>query len=296
MLSFVSKANPIQMNARIIQPFIVLIIATIMASCSQSFYQASWQEKAIMTDGIPTEWSLPLRFSDTESGLQYNITNDTDNLYICIRSTEASTQMRMITTGTDIWIDPNGKYKHITGIHFPVNTRDDLPPRMEVNNFQKANRQIDLQKHLLERDHSMRLSGFLPKYNGTYSSSGSKDIQAAISQDSLGFITCEYTLPFRTFYPKTLTTLYEAPVFGIEMILPASRNPSVHDSHAKDRNEHPAGEGRPEGGPPQGGQRMGGNRMEEGRGEHSRPSSEEPNRSSEASIKIKIRLNSVKGK
>ena len=183
--------------------------------------------------------------------------------------------------------------------------------RTEGNRTGKENRQKEMQQHILEKPHSMILSGFLPAYNGSFPSGESKEIQAAVNQDSLGFITCEYTLPFRTFYPKKLSALPKAPVFGVEMILPAATFP-FERNEARGNSQRPEGEGQSSGGHRSGGHRMGGGEMgggqmggnmggsRGGRGmrEQSGPSSGRLKGTSQedATIKFKLRLNTGSGR
>jgi hypothetical protein len=294
------------MKTRIVQQITVLSIILSLASCSSSVYQAEWQQKAVITDGIPAEWSLPLRFSDVKSGLQYNMTNDTSNLYLCIRATETSMQMRMIMSGIEVWIDPSGKFKHSTGIIFPITDREQRPPRIEENRTGKENRQIEMQKLYLEKSHLIQLSGFFPLYNGKFPSAESKDVLAAINQDKLGFISCEYTIPFRTFYPDKITALQKEPVFGVELVLPAARFP-FERNEARDNKQRQSGNRGSEGGHLQGGGRGMGGQMGEGRGpreggeemgqrHHPSPDQSSESNQEAATVKFKIKLNAGTGK
>jgi hypothetical protein len=76
---------------------------------SQNELEARWQATPVAADGQTKEWTLPLRFSDSKSGLQYNITHDEANLYICIRVTDRTTQMQVLSSGIKVLIDENGK-------------------------------------------------------------------------------------------------------------------------------------------------------------------------------------------
>ena len=148
-------------------PIISIFGLLALASCSSEMHESTWQTNKVVVDGNPTEWSLPLRYSDPKSGLQYNITNDETNLYVCIRATERPAQMRVLSSGMVIWLDPSGKNKESVGIHFPLpvkhagkteheDIKTDLAPGTKKKEM-SLERDFELQKP------QIMLSGFLPE-------------------------------------------------------------------------------------------------------------------------------------
>ncbi|NVO19926.1 MAG: hypothetical protein HXX13_09510 [Bacteroidetes bacterium] len=238
-----------------------LFLLVLFASCSSTVYQAGLQSKPVKTDGIPSEWSLPLRFSDVKSGLQYAITNDTGNLFLCIRATETSTQMRMLMSGIELWIDPSGKHKRTTQIKFPIFEREQRPMRMDGERVSRERRQVEIQKIILEKPHYILTSGFIPLYDGKILSTESKDVLAAINQDSLGLISVEYKIPFKTFCSMPNSLLQKEPVFGFEIVLPAARFPMGKRETGRGEDQQSSKEGMEEG---EGRRQGGGNRMQGG--------------------------------
>ncbi len=108
------------MNRKTIYVSLALLIAS--GTFAQK-YEASRQKSPITTDGKPAEWTAPLRFSDVKSGLQYNVTNDDENLYICVRASDETAQQQILRSGLKIFIDENGKKKYGTSVQFPVPRR-----------------------------------------------------------------------------------------------------------------------------------------------------------------------------
>lgn len=200
-----------------------------LASCSSSLYQATWQARPVIADGNPTEWSLPLRYSDSKSGLQYNITNDETNLYVCIRATERPAQMKILSSGMVIWIDPSGKNKETTGIHFPLPVRHDKRPSREGNSpiisQGKNPERMSLQKEYELEKPEISLSGFLPQYNGTFEASEAKGAQAAINWDDQDNMTYELVIPFKAFFAKDMNALKDNPVIGFTINVAAFTRP-----------------------------------------------------------------------
>ncbi len=194
-------------------------------SCSSSMYQSSWQAKPVVADGNPNEWSLPLRYSDSESGLQYNVTNDETNLYICIRATELPIQMKIMSSGMEIWLDPSGKNKETVGIQFPMPGMHDRKPMAENTqpDFSKGRNQSRM--NMAEEYHLQKpriaLTGFKTDYNGTFLAADSKGVKASIDWNEQNFMTYELVVPFSSFYVKEFITFKDNPVIGIRINIKA---------------------------------------------------------------------------
>lgn len=227
----------------------------LLVSCSSELYQATWQTKKVIADGNPTEWSLPLRYSDAKSGLQYNITNDGANLYICIRATEQPAQIKILSSGMVIWLDPSGKNKEVTGIHFPLPVRHDKRPTQEDINAgmtqAKNPGKMNLREEYELEKPQILLSGFLPQYNGTFETSEAKGATAAINWDKQDNMTYELAIPFKTFYSKDVHALKDNPVIGFTIKVEALTRPQGSGSHA-------GGQGAGSGGHNNGGMEEGG--------------------------------------
>ena len=285
---------------KLIQCCIIIPAFLLISSCSTTEYQANRPAKPVKVDGIPSEWSLPLRVSDVKSELQYNITNDAGNLYVCIRATEPSTQRKILAAGMEVWIDASGKNKHVSGIRFPLPASRERAPDEMVMSLPNAPRERDLKKKYFSSYHQMELSGFAPAFNGLVAPDNDKGIKASVNWDSLNIMTYELVVPLRAFYDKDLSSLSESPVFGMEIIVNAPTFPQKGGSTYGGGRSHPAGGaegGEMEGGGGSmggrggmGGMGGGGRRGEkmggrEGAGENSSGSMSESN-----SIKFKIRL------
>lgn len=189
-------------------------------SCSSSIYQATWQANPVVADGNPTEWSLPLRYSDSESGLQYNVTNDETNLYICIRATEQPIQMKIMSSGMEIWLDPSGKNKETTGIQFPLPGMHDQKPMDEIVQQEwrsgKSLGRMNMAEQFQLQQPQLTLTGFMPEYNGTFKVSKAKGIKVAINWDEQNNMTYELAIPLNSFYTKEIKTMKDNPVIGVK--------------------------------------------------------------------------------
>lgn len=289
------------MNRKIIYLSLTLLIAS--GAYAQK-YEANRQKSPITTDGKPTEWTTPLRFSDTKSGLQYNVTNDDDNLYVCVRASNETAQQQILRSGLKIFIDENGKKKYSTSIQFPVppahdgiKTGDSMPKQEKPVGQMPAGvagRQKMNLKQLRNSNPRIILAGFKPEFNGTFTLNESRAVKAAMDWDDNNILTIEYTVPLNSFGTCDFGTREKAPVFAMKITADAV------DQQGADR---PQG-GRPEGGPPGGGRREGGSPGggEGGMGgppggmdeEGMMPRSGDDNTQQDISIKFKIILNRSK--
>ena len=111
---------------------IIGLIIMLFNSCSsqQPVYKSLWQVKDF-TSADNKELQEPLRFYDKKSKLQYSITNDNKNMYICIKATDEQSQMKIIHAGMQINIDTTGKGGQQIGISFPIARKE--KPKMPAN-------------------------------------------------------------------------------------------------------------------------------------------------------------------
>lgn len=241
------------MNSKIINLSLAFLIAS--GAFAQK-YEANRQKSPVTIDGKPTEWSTPLRFSDSKSGLQYNVTNDDENLYICVRAANESTQQQILFSGLKIFIDENGKKKYGTSIQFPMppshdgmNPRDDIQKREMPSGQRPAGKQEfqkDNRKNFMNPNPRITLAGFKAEFNGTYALNDSHAVKAAMDWDNNNILTIEYIIPLNSFCTRDIKTMEKAPVFAMKITADAPKLQGSGNSQYG---------GRPEGGPPGGGGR-----------------------------------------
>ena len=287
----------------------ILFALFALGSCSSTIYQATWQNKPVVVDGNPTEWTLPLRYGDSKSGLQYNITNGDSNIYLCIRATEQPIQMKILTSGVEIQLEPSGKNNKTSYIQFPMPGKRGEKPKTEGGrqdmNSNKNQERINMAERFQLEKPEITLSGFLPEYNGTFLVSNSKGIKAAIDWDEQNNMFYELVIPIKSFYAYENGKLKDNPVFGfrIDVKAMASQGSGSHaggmqEGHSGGGGGHSGGGGGHQGGGSGGGRGMGGGNGgggEGGMGERQQtPEGQAYNAlSSTTSIKFKVRLDGL---
>lgn len=252
------------MNSKIINLSLAFLIAS--GAFAQK-YEANRQKSPVTIDGKPTEWSTPLRFSDTKSGLQYNVTNDDENLYICVRAANESIQQQILMSGLKIFMDENGKKKYGTSIQFPMppshdgmKPRDDMQKREMPSGQRPAGKQEfqkDNRKNFMNPNPKITLAGFKAEYNGTYALNDSHAVKAAMDWDESNILTIECSIPLNSFCTRDINTMEKTPVFAMKIVADAVEQQGTVRSQGNGgpRGGPPGGGGgRPEGGPPGGGE------------------------------------------
>ena len=262
----------------------LLIFAT---SCSVTEKISQWQDKTIVPDGIPAEYTIPLNHYDSDTKIQYTLSNDLENLYFCIRATEEEAQIKILQAGVQILIDTTGRGKEFVSIQFPLphdksqgpppNGKPDMKP--EPNDSNKPKNPAPGMNPMFGLD-EMQLDGFKEGINGRISMENPFGIRFAIKVDAYKNMTFEGIVPFKTFFKDKLSVADASGQFVVLININAMEAPKMAMKDmpaAGDENRLPGGgEGgnRPDGNMRQGGGGMppgngmphGGGGMPEGRG------------------------------
>jgi hypothetical protein len=109
-----------QMKGVLLFPAIVSC-ALLLSDCSSHLAPPGrYQEIPLNIDGDITDWGLPLRFSNPEYSMQYGVTYDDRNFYICVYSKDESFQKRILKAGISIYFDSKGEKNKTMGLFFPT--------------------------------------------------------------------------------------------------------------------------------------------------------------------------------
>jgi hypothetical protein len=105
-------------------PVVTVVVA--FAACSPKLApEGHYQDSPVTADGIPGEWKMPLRFTNSAYTMQYNVTNDDQNIYVAVSSLDDMTQLRILRSGMTIYFDPKGKKNRDISLHFPLRKAPD---------------------------------------------------------------------------------------------------------------------------------------------------------------------------
>jgi hypothetical protein len=208
----------IDFNTKTLSLFFLLAVI-LCTSCSHELYTSKWQSTKVTADGIPREWSKPLRYYEASSKLQYTFSNDKRNMYICIRVTDEVTQTKILKGGLQLWLDTTGKNKQHIGILYPM---PDLTPNNEIKS-EGHDRNEPGSGHLKNKvPHDLRgmeLTGFKAPIGGVTPQINEYGITVEVGMDSLDILTYEAIIPFRTFYRDSLIPADSSKIISLNMVV-----------------------------------------------------------------------------
>jgi hypothetical protein len=197
----------------------------VLFSCTHYIYiyKSQWQKDKIEVDGKISEWKTPLKFYDEKSKLQYTISNNDENLYICIRAAEQLTQRKMFSAGMKIIIDTSEKASKnpipLPSILFPEGRKEknkQVSGDLDLDYTSGAYR--SMQKPGLS---TMQISGFKTPVDGIYPLHIDAGISIGIDTDNNKILTYEAAIPFSTFYKNRLSLSDSTKTITISIILNA---------------------------------------------------------------------------
>lgn len=103
--------------------FLVSFTATV---CAQRDTQtkdlppsSAWATVPVNADGALNEWRAPLKYVDEQSRLTYDITNDGENLYVAVSTTDEAAQVNIMRGGITLGVNIKGKKKIASAVTYP---------------------------------------------------------------------------------------------------------------------------------------------------------------------------------
>jgi hypothetical protein len=232
------------MAAKIL-PFLVAITFS-LAACSHKLAPLGhYQNTPVIADGIPDDWTLPLRFANAFYTLQYNITNDNKNLYVCALSRDEQTMLRMLQAGITVYIDPKGQNSRDISLHFPL--RKQPGPIIRNRNGEPLTNQNDSgwKEELLLQSDSYGTTGFSGIDNGQFAATDIKcPIRVAIRlthHDSL--LVYEAIIPIDNVPGADLASRNPKKPFSVGVVLNTPSGQTVPGTRHHSGNGHGIGLG-----------------------------------------------------
>ncbi len=199
----------------------ISILGINFTGCSKKIYShLKWQTVTSATDGKPDEWTIPLKFYDSESKLNYDISNDKKNLYVIFKISDEFTKAKVIRAGIQFAIDVTGKknFPVTVNYQYPVDSKlSEIPsPGADRDNFQDNN---EVREKLAVSQILLRLSGFNKDVKELLPLKNEYGIDAAFDIDNNDILYYELKIPFNTFYKEEITAADTLSPFNFEITL-----------------------------------------------------------------------------
>jgi hypothetical protein len=192
-----------------------------------------FQTTPVVADGIADDWTLPLRFANATYTLQYNVTNDSKNIYICALSRDEQTMIRMLRAGITVYFDPKGQNGRDISLHYPLRKQPD--PNIRNRNAEPLTNQNDSgwKQELLAQSDSYGTAGFSGIGNGQFAVSNSKSpIRVAIElthHDSV--LVYEAIIPIVNVLGADLSSRNPKKTFSVGVVLNTPSGQNVAAGH-----------------------------------------------------------------
>jgi hypothetical protein len=225
----------------------LIVVPLALIGCNQVKMDSNWNDDAVIIDGDLGEWTEGLMVPP-ETDVAIAVRNDSDYLYLALRTHDQDVIRQVVMTGFTLWLDPDGGRNKGLGIGYPQPGRNERPQmQIQQRNLDPATQFDMLQKSLLTRtevmitDENERVSRLDNRSTG--------GIQVAVSLGN-GMLQYELQVPLTDDWHNRLALAVESGAsIGVGLTTPKI-----------DRPERPGGRsgGGMSGGMPGGGGRGGG--------------------------------------
>ena len=140
----------------------IIIACIVLLGCSGSKNLAvsDWQSQPIVVDGNADEWQQPLRYANSDTKLNYSISNDDGKLYFCFINSDRREQTKMMMGGIQIRIDAVGKDDTPVTLLYPIPGRITFPDRSKETDSGNTNGPRFDRQQLMSEANTLQVSGF----------------------------------------------------------------------------------------------------------------------------------------
>ncbi len=97
--------------------FLPALILIFLNGCGDEEIKSIWNDNSIVVDGNQADWLGKLKyFPDQKVGV--GIANDSENLYLCLATSDTARMFQLFITGFTVWFNPPSGEK--IGIQYPL--------------------------------------------------------------------------------------------------------------------------------------------------------------------------------
>ncbi len=189
--------------------FVVLLFSASSLPKKKQEIKCKKQTEKFAPDDIVHLNSDALLF-DTKTGLAYTLSNDDRNLYVQLKMLHADVQRKALLTGFTLWIDPNGKGKHVLGIVYPQGRTHRMQAMRQQGNMSRgaAPHRTYGQKPTPEQLRMLneRLASEIPDFKGFKKIDNGNpagvlhNVKLHLRMDTLGHLLYSAVIPLRAIF------------------------------------------------------------------------------------------------
>lgn len=218
-----------------------LFVMLFIISCAHNDApQGHYQSLPVTADGYANEWQMPLRFTNKDYTMSYNITNDKKNIYIVVVSKDDEMERRILRSGITLYFDAKGENNKNVSLTFPErkisNTnsapRNGKPIVNDTSNTNNTKHAMVLQSDTYD------VKGFYELENGQFSVKDKRSkIQLGIKTNVDSGLVYEAIIPINYVLENGLTSKALRKNFSIGIVVhndignSAGRNQNNYVAH-----------------------------------------------------------------
>jgi len=184
-----------------VQVIPVFFLIFFIQSCSHKEYAiGTYQDTAVVADGELNEWNLPLRFGSSTGLVQYNITNDKENIYVSLQTHDEATAIKILRAGVNIYIDPAAGHSKKIDLAFPLPSTPSFAGVKNNNGNTVMPDRNEMKNNLLIQANTFKTTGFQDMEDKLYDVSDKSKIKVAIKYSADNSLGYEAIIPLKSVY------------------------------------------------------------------------------------------------
>lgn len=172
--------------------FFVLFFAHIAQA---QFNTIWWQKEQLTIDGVSSDWGTVFRYFDPKTKIRYNLSNDSNYLYLCFQPVDDYLQAQIIRSGMQIFFSHSIKPKRKASLKYPF-PLDESTRENDINvddSFEAYFKSFQLFNNKFVSEGFDSANGNLPIYNET-------GIQVNFDQEPNKLVCYELRIPLKEIY------------------------------------------------------------------------------------------------
>jgi len=99
------------------------VLMALLSTCKKATVQSAWNDGSIIIDAVVKDWGSRLVWNE-KSQVNLGVTNDAENLYLCLVTSDPDIHRQILINGFIVGIDQKGSKSHHFGIKFPLGISD----------------------------------------------------------------------------------------------------------------------------------------------------------------------------
>ncbi len=214
-----------------------LFLTVLLISCAHNDApQGHYQTLPVTADGNASEWQLPLRFTNKEYTLSYNITNDNKNIYVVMTTNDDDMERRILRSGVTIYFDWKAENNTLVSLTYPEKKISNTNPVQR--NGKPIIPDSSATKHsMVQQADVYAVKGFYELENGQFSVKDKRSkIQLGLKTNADSGLVYEAVIPINYVLDNGLTAKNLRRNFSIGIVV----HDDASNSFRRDQNNYVA--------------------------------------------------------